>query len=154
MTTTDARLSALETVVLPALGTAFTMALLLMREESLAQDRVEQAVARLRDELDPSESAADVRARFFHHVVCGFLECAPAPSATARATDHASDDVTLAIQALPPEYRLPVAIYFAGRLPYHEIARIVERPVEWVRDHLHAGRRMLRRELAGLPIAS
>jgi DNA-directed RNA polymerase specialized sigma24 family protein len=146
---------ALDALVLPALGPAFTMALLLTRDENLAQARVEEAVARLREGFDPSDSAAELRARFFRHVVCGFLEAAPAESAASGPPAASEkDDVALAIQALPAEYRVPVAVYFAGRFPYEEIARIVERPVDWVRDRLHAGRRMLRRELVGSPASS
>lgn len=154
MTISDTRRPALETLVLPALGTAFTMALLLTRDESLAQARVEQAVARLCDGLDPSDSPAELRARFFRHVVCGFLESVPAePPPSRRGAGRGVDEVAAAIQALPIEYRIPVAVYFAGRFPYEEIARIVERPVDWVRERLHHGRRMLRRELAGPPVS-
>ncbi len=155
MTMTDTRRPSLDALVLPALGPAFTMALLLTRDESLAQARVEEAVARLREGLDPSDPAAELRARFFRYVVSGFLEAAPAESATsAPPAASESDDVALAIQALPAEYRVPVAVYFAGRFPYEEIARILERPVDWVRDRLHGGRRMLHRELVGSPVSS
>jgi len=155
MTMTDTRRPSLEALVLPALGAAFTMALLLTRDEGLAQARVEQAVSRLRDNLDPSDSPAEIRARFFRHVVRGFLESTPVePPASQRGAGRGVDDVAVAIQALPIEYRVPVAVYFAGRFPYEEIARIVERPVDWVRERLHSGQRMLRRELAGSSLSS
>ena len=154
MTTIDTRLS-LEALVLPALGTAFTMALLLTRDEDLAQDRVEHAVARIREGFDPSESPAELRARFFRYVVGDFLDAGGgARSGPGGNSARTCDDVTQAIQALPTEYRVPLAVYFAGRFPYDEIARIVERPVEWVRDQLHTGRRLLRRELVSTAVST
>jgi DNA-directed RNA polymerase specialized sigma24 family protein len=154
MTTTDAHLQTLETLVLPALGTAFTIALLLTRDEELAQARVEDAVARLREELGPYDSTADLRARFFRHVVRGSMDGSSSERRDALTPPIRATDEISAIQALPSEYRLPVAVYFAGRFGYEDIARIVERPVDWVRQHLHAGRRLLRTELAKAPLPS
>ena len=58
------------------------------------------------------------------------------------------DDLMRALDALPEEYRLAVALCDVETMPYEEAARAMGVPVGTVRSRLFRGRRLLRARLA------
>ena len=57
--------------------------------------------------------------------------------------------VTLAIEALPHDYRMAVILSDVEGLPYAEIAEMMEVPVGTIKSRLFRGRRLLQEELRG-----
>ena len=55
-----------------------------------------------------------------------------------------------AIDELPEDYKLTLALYLLNDLPYDEIARIVDVPVGTVRSRIHRGKNILQRKLSFL----
>lgn len=55
--------------------------------------------------------------------------------------------VTLAIEALPYDYRMAVVLSDVEGLPYAEIAQVMEVPVGTIKSRLFRGRRLLQKEL-------
>jgi len=71
------------------------------------------------------------------------------PSAAAdEVTLGLSDDVQLALQTLPEEFRVPVVLCDIADRSYDEIATTLGVPVGTVRSRIHRGRRLLRASLA------
>lgn len=58
-----------------------------------------------------------------------------------------SDEVTKALNDLPPHYRTVVELVDLGGLPYRDAAERLDIPVGTVMSRLHRARRMLRRQL-------
>jgi RNA polymerase sigma-70 factor (ECF subfamily) len=58
-----------------------------------------------------------------------------------------SGDVVRALEALPPEFRLPVLLCDVEDFSYKEIAEIMECPVGTVMSRLFRARRLLQRSL-------
>lgn len=62
-------------------------------------------------------------------------------------TRMTADQVTVALAALPDEFRTVATLYFMDDLSYQEIAESLGVPVGTVRSRLHRGRRMLQKRL-------
>ena len=73
---------------------------------------------------------------------------APRDATEALARDALPDDVTVALQALPEDYRVAVVLCDVVGLRYDEIADELDVPVGTVRSRIHRGRAQLRRKLA------
>jgi len=73
---------------------------------------------------------------------------APRDATEALARDTLPDDVTVALQALPEDYRVAVVLCDVVGLRYEEIADELDVPVGTVRSRIHRGRAQLRRKLA------
>jgi RNA polymerase sigma-70 factor (ECF subfamily) len=73
---------------------------------------------------------------------------APADAAEALAQDTLPSDVTIALRALPDDYRAAVVLCDVVGLRYEEIADELGIPVGTVRSRIHRGRALLRRTLA------
>jgi RNA polymerase sigma-70 factor, ECF subfamily len=73
---------------------------------------------------------------------------APRDAAEALARDTLPGDVTVALRALPDEYRAAVVLCDVVGLSYDEIADGLEIPVGTVRSRIHRGRAQLRRRLS------
>lgn len=58
-----------------------------------------------------------------------------------------SDEVGMAIDALPEEYGIVASLYFTQDFSYQEIAEVLDCPVGTVRSRLHRGRKMLQKAL-------
>ena len=63
--------------------------------------------------------------------------------------DLLDDDVTVAIDALPAEYKATILLADVEGLSYKEVADIVGCPIGTVMSRLHRGRRLLRESLHG-----
>jgi RNA polymerase sigma-70 factor (ECF subfamily) len=71
-----------------------------------------------------------------------------APDPAAALMDRFdSEQVGVALDALPTEYRTVATLYFIEDFSYQQIADIVGCPVGTVRSRLHRGRRMLQKAL-------
>jgi len=57
------------------------------------------------------------------------------------------DQIIMAIDALPEEYRTAAALYFVEEFTYEEIAETLNCPVGTVRSRLHRGRKLLQKAL-------
>lgn len=62
------------------------------------------------------------------------------------------DEVTVAVERLPEEFRTAVILCDIEGFTYEEIAALVDCPVGTVRSRLHRGRRQLRQELSAYGI--
>jgi RNA polymerase sigma-70 factor, ECF subfamily len=85
-------------------------------------------------------------------LVATYTRSAPAglPSAEDQALDsQPNNDITSAMQALPPQFRDVVYYADVEGLRYREIAAITNTPAGTVASQLHRGRRQLRRLLGG-----
>ncbi len=58
-----------------------------------------------------------------------------------------AEQIALALQALPDEFRSVATLYFVGELDYKQIAQVMECPLNTVRSRLHRGRKLLQKEL-------
>ena len=58
-----------------------------------------------------------------------------------------TEQVGLALEALPVEYRMVASLYFIEDFSYQQIAEVLQCPVGTVRSRLHRGRRMLQKAL-------
>jgi RNA polymerase sigma-70 factor, ECF subfamily len=76
----------------------------------------------------------------------GLHSQAPDPAA-ALMDRFDSEQVGVALDALPTEYRTVATLYFIEDFSYQQIADIVGCPVGTVRSRLHRGRRMLQKAL-------
>ena len=57
------------------------------------------------------------------------------------------EQIEMAIEALPEEYRAVAVLYFMEAVSYQEIADILDCPVGTVRSRLHRGRKLLQKAL-------
>jgi RNA polymerase sigma-70 factor (ECF subfamily) len=57
------------------------------------------------------------------------------------------EQIEMAIQALPEEYRAVAVLYFMEEISYQEIADLLDCPVGTVRSRLHRGRKLLQKAL-------
>ncbi|MGH9210693.1 MAG: sigma-70 family RNA polymerase sigma factor [Acidimicrobiales bacterium] len=73
---------------------------------------------------------------------------APQDAAEALAQDTLPGDVTVALRALPDDYRAAVVLCDVVGLRYDEIAAELGVPVGTVRSRIHRGRAQLRKVLA------
>ena len=58
-----------------------------------------------------------------------------------------SEQIILALRALPPEFGVVATLYFVEELTYEQIAVVVDRPLNTVRSRLHRARRLLQKSL-------
>jgi RNA polymerase sigma-70 factor (ECF subfamily) len=58
-----------------------------------------------------------------------------------------TEQVMMAIDALPDEYRVAATLYFMQDLSYEEIAQVLDVPIGTVRSRLHRGRKLLQKAL-------
>ena len=57
------------------------------------------------------------------------------------------EQIEMAIEALPEEYRAVAVLYFMEAVSYQGIADILDCPVGTVRSRLHRGRKLLQKAL-------
>jgi DNA-directed RNA polymerase specialized sigma24 family protein len=60
----------------------------------------------------------------------------------------ADGDIARAVIALPSDFKMAILFADIAELPHRDIASIVEKPVETVREWIHWGRKLLSKELA------
>jgi RNA polymerase sigma-70 factor (ECF subfamily) len=60
------------------------------------------------------------------------------------------EQIEMAINALPQEYRATAVLYFMEEISYQEIAEILDCPIGTVRSRLHRGRKLLQKALWNL----
>jgi RNA polymerase sigma-70 factor (ECF subfamily) len=145
-----------------ALGAAYQVALNLTGRRDAAEALVEEAAARAFPAFGALEPDADFRVWFLGILVDVFLSryaggaaSAAEPGGRPMPLDQLDPEgVVAAIHALPVEYRLPTALYFADHLRYEEIGSALRIPLGAVRARLHRGRRLLRRRLTGSDAAA
>lgn len=61
--------------------------------------------------------------------------------------DVLEDEVVMALESLPEDFRVAVILCDIEGLPYEEIAEIEECPIGTIRSRIHRGRKMLRAKL-------
>ena len=86
---------------------------------------------------------------FQHSRDAGLFETQEDP-ASALVNSFTQESVVAAIDELPEDYKLTLALYLLNDLPYDEIARIVDVPVGTVRSRIHRGKNILQRKLSFL----
>ena len=137
-------------------GDLFRLAYSFLLEREDAQDAVQDAfVAYMRkapafaDERSEkawllrvtANRAKNMLRRSRSHPTCELTEDA--------AHTEGESDVTLALAALPPKYRMPVHLYYYEGYSIGEIASLLRRPAATVGTQLSRGREMLRSILGG-----
>jgi RNA polymerase sigma-70 factor (ECF subfamily) len=103
--------------------------------------------ARRRDQQKLLEATAHADAAATHDIVAHEVRHAARDPESAVASRLLSDDVVRALEALPPEFRLPVLLCDVEEFSYKEIADILECPVGTVMSRLYRARRLLQRSL-------
>jgi len=58
-----------------------------------------------------------------------------------------AEQIVMALEALPEEYRVACSLYFIQEFTYEEIAQTLDIPLGTVRSRIHRGRKMLQRML-------
>ena len=165
-----------EALLGPILDTAFRVALRMTRNRDDASDLVQDAVLNALKGFSTFEPGTNFRAWFLRILTHAYLRT----RRTAKETESldvgeaadlflflrtgdlgddpaqtfmdrlAVEQVEVAIDRLPEDYRLTMSLYLLNDLPYEEIAGIVGCPVGTVRSRIHRGRNILQRELWAL----
>ena len=159
-----------ESLILPHLDAAYTLARYLLRDEHDAQDAVQDAALRAIRHL-ATYRGGDARAWFLTVVrnACfsamrarraepanGELALDASMALEPRATDALAieqsemDAVRRAVAALPVEFREVVVLRELHEMSYAEISTIVDVPIGTVMSRLSRGRRLLAQQLGGI----
>lgn len=163
-----------DSLLKPILGRAYRAAVSLTGSEADAEDLVQEAALAAYRRFETFTSGTNFRAWFLRILTNSFYmkarrdrrmtsaltrgatsESLPSGSAVMQAQTPARvlaqtlaiEQVTRAIQALPPEYRTVATLYFVEDLSYRDIATIVDCPIGTVRSRLHRGRKLLQAAL-------
>jgi RNA polymerase sigma-70 factor (ECF subfamily) len=163
-----------EREVMPHLQALYGVALRMTKSSSDAEDLVQDTILRAYRFWDGFESGTNCRAwvlriltnlfrnryreREREQEILGeaetstanlgrFQGAAPRDAESALFGHMLSRDVEKALDALPPEFRLPVILADLEDLSYKEIADIMECPAGTVMSRLYRGRRMLQKLL-------
>ncbi|MDQ3757435.1 MAG: sigma-70 family RNA polymerase sigma factor [Actinomycetota bacterium] len=90
----------------------------------------------------------DVENLYLYHRLGGLEAAAAGRSAEEEVLDRFTDDeVKLALESLPEQFRLAVLLADVEGFSYKEIAEIVDVPIGTVMSRLHRGRRALQKAL-------
>jgi len=159
-----------ESVILPHLDAAYTLARYLLRDEHDAQDAVQDAALRAFRHF-ATYRGGDARAWFLTVVRNACFSAMRARrtepanpdlaidasmAVEPRATDALAieqsemDAVRRAVAALPVEFREVVVLRELHEMSYAEISTIVEVPIGTVMSRLSRGRRLLAQQLGGI----
>ena len=103
--------------------------------------------AKRRDQQMLLSAAAAADETATHDIVSHEVSHAARDPESAVAARVLSGDVVRALEALPPEFRLPVLLCDVEDFSYKEIAEIMECPVGTVMSRLFRARRLLQRSL-------
>lgn len=159
-----------EEVALQYMDPLYSAALRLARNESEAQDLVQDAYLRAYRFFDRFEKGTNFRAWLFkilkniyinkyrseskklQMVDASYVEASGGLTAVATPEDEIfgkllDDDITTAMDALPEEFRLAIMLSDLEGFSYKEVAEILDCPIGTVMSRLHRGRRLLRNTL-------
>ena len=159
-----------EGVALQYMGSLYKAALRMTRDESEAQDLVQDAYLRAYRFFDKFEKGTNLKAWLFKILknvyINKYRRESKIPQMVELSNVEASgdltasmtpenevfdnlldDDITNAIDALPEEFRLTIILSDLEGFPYKEIAEILDCPIGTVMSRLHRGRRLLRNNL-------
>lgn len=157
-------------IALQYMNSVYKAALRMTRDETEAQDLVQDAYLRAYRFFDKFEKGTNFRAWLFkilkniyinkyrkeskrpQMVDISNVEASGDLAVTATPEDEIfdkllDDDVTGAIDALPEEFRLAIILSDLEGFAYKEVAEILDIPIGTVMSRLHRGRRLLRNSL-------
>jgi RNA polymerase sigma-70 factor (ECF subfamily) len=166
----EARKKEFEELAIQYMDSLYNVALRMTRNESEAQDLVQDAYLRAYRFFDKFEKGTNFRAWLFkilkniyinkyrrelkrpQIVDVSDVEASGDLVATATPEDEMlskllDDDVVSAIDALPEEFRLTIILSDLEGFSYKEVAEILDCPIGTVMSRLHRGRRLLRSSL-------
>jgi len=159
-----------EGVALQYMDSLYSAALRMARDETEAQDLVQDAYLRAYRFFDKFEKGTNFRAWLFKILkniyinkyrkeskkpqmidisnveVSGDLTAAVTPEDEVF-NKLLDDDITNAMDALPEEFRLAIILSDLQGFSYKEIAEILDCPIGTVMSRLHRGRKLLRNSL-------
>jgi RNA polymerase sigma-70 factor (ECF subfamily) len=165
-----------EAEALPHMDALLRTASRMTRNESDAEDLVQEAMTKAYRSWDKFESGTNCRAWLFKimtnmfineyrsksrtpvsvsvdDIDDGFLYGQLSPTGSQRTPEEElfarilDDDVKSAIAELPDDYRLVVVLSFVEGFSYQEIADIVNLQLGTVKSRLHRGRKLLQKKL-------
>ena len=157
-------------IALQYMNSVYNVALRMTRDETEAQDLVQDAYLRAYRFFNKFEKGTNFKAWLFkilkniyinkyrkeskmpQMVDISNIEASGDLATTATPEDEIfdellDDDVTIAIDALPEEFRLAIILSDLEGFAYKEVAEILDIPIGTVMSRLHRGRRLLRNSL-------
>lgn len=153
--------TAFERVLLPHLGTAYRLALGIVRDPALAQDVVQDASLRAWQALPRARQQTHFRAWFLRIVANQAISRTRSPwwrrvpltreLSVASPEDNllTASDLRRRIAALQPPDRAALALYFYLDLPAAEVAQVLGVSTEAARSRIYRAVRHLRLSLQG-----
>jgi RNA polymerase sigma-70 factor (ECF subfamily) len=166
----EERQKAFEELALPFMDSFYSTALRMTRNETEAEDLVQDAYLRAYRFFDKFEKGTNFRAWLFKIIrnvyINKYRKASLSPQmmdvADAEASGSLSDtdtperqifdkllddDITKALDSLPDDFRLTLIMSDLEGFSYKEIAEILDCPIGTVMSRLHRGRKLLRRNL-------
>jgi len=145
---------------LPELDLLLAAASYLARNNDEANDFCEKTMVRAYESFNRSVIGLGCRAWLLTilHAVVRESDKAAATVAARSPTSHESavigreenQDVDLALQGLPDDFKATLILVDIGRLSYRDAAKVLEVPIETVRMRVSKGRALMRNALASL----
>ena len=168
--TAESKKKEFEDVAIQYMSSLYSVALRMTRNESDAQDLVQDSYLRAYQFFDQFEKGTDVRAWLFKILKNIYInkrhkesrmpqmvdiynvESFEIPKARVSPENEIfdqllDDDITSALESLPVEFRLAVTLSDLEGFSYREIAEILGCPIGTVMSRLHRGRKILRESL-------
>jgi len=159
-----------ESLALPYMDSFFSAALRMTRNETEAEDLLQDAYLRAYRFFDKFEKGTNFRAWLFKIIrnvyINKYRKQSKAPQmmdvADAEAIGSLSetdtperqifdklldDDITKALDTLPDDFRITLVMSDLEGFSYKEIAEILDCPIGTVMSRLHRGRKLLRKNL-------
>ncbi len=159
------RLETFEAEALGFSGQLFRVALRVCRDREKAEDLVQETYLQAWRSFHRFELGTNLRAWLYRILFNVYysglrrqrLELAPIEEAIAETIaydpptpQHLTDEEVLAaLERLPRDFQIPVALADVEEMSYREIADALQIPLGTVMSRLHRGRKLLRMELAG-----
>lgn len=159
------RLETFEAEALGFSGQLFRVALRVCRDREKAEDLVQETYLQAWRSFHRFELGTNLRAWLYRILFNVYysglrrqrLELAPIEETIAETIaydpptpQHLTDEEVLAaLERLPRDFQIPVALADVEEMSYREIADALQIPLGTVMSRLHRGRKLLRMELAG-----
>jgi RNA polymerase sigma-70 factor (ECF subfamily) len=162
-------MSGFEAVALPHMGVLYKMAFHLAGNRDDAEDIVQDVFIKARESFHGLKDRAKCKSWLCSILYRTFIDdyrrrkrvfILEAPDVdienvpdTADGNDDqwpdrfTSEDISRALEALDPRFRLPLVAYFLSGQGYQEIAESLEIPIGTVMSRIHRAKRAMRREL-------
>jgi len=168
--TTEEKKREFEGLALPHMDSFYSAALRLTRNETAAEDLVQDAYLRAYRFFDKFEKGTNFRAWLFKIIKNVYINKYRKESKTPQMMDASDaeasgflsitetpenqifdklldDDITKALDSLPDDFRLTLILSDLEGFSYKEIAEILDCPIGTVMSRLHRGRKILRQNL-------